>query len=82
MQHIWTIFNKNTHTHERSAIEIDEKKNIQDNFIHTLLFSLIKIQRNENTFLIEIYNIFLNLQFFIVIIRVCCNTTSHFPALY
>lgn len=33
LQHIWTIINKNTKTWERSAIEIDERKDIQDIFI-------------------------------------------------
>lgn len=27
MLHIWTIFNRNTHTCERSEIEIDEREN-------------------------------------------------------
>lgn len=33
MQHIWMIFNKNTHIFERSAIEINERKNINNIFI-------------------------------------------------
>lgn len=36
MLHIWTVFDKNTRTFERSAIEIDERENFQDNFIYTL----------------------------------------------
>lgn len=36
MQHIWTIFIRNTHTCERIAIEIAEGNNFQDNFIDIL----------------------------------------------
>lgn len=38
MLHVWTIFNKNTHTCERSAIEIDERENLHDIFIYTSSF--------------------------------------------
>lgn len=36
MQHISTIFNKNTYIGERSAIELVERHNFQDNFNVTL----------------------------------------------
>lgn len=43
-----TIFNKNNHTCERGAIEIDERENFQDNFILPLSFFIGRIHRNEN----------------------------------
>lgn len=45
MQHIWPIFNKNTHKHERSAIEIDEMENFQDIFMDILSFFTQKNSR-------------------------------------
>lgn len=50
------FFYKTTHICDRSAIEIDESENFQDNFIHTYHFSLVKIQRNENRSPTEIHN--------------------------
>lgn len=47
MQHVWTILKKKSHTCERSAIEINEKENIQDISVDTLSF----LTRNENRFL-------------------------------
>lgn len=43
MQYIWTIFNKNTQTFERSRFEIDEREYINDFFIDTISFSLRKM---------------------------------------
>ena len=54
--HFLMIFNKNTHTCKRNTIEIDEREYIQDIFIEQLSFSLIKVHRNKNNFLTEIYN--------------------------
>lgn len=42
-----TIFNKNTTTSERSAIEYDERENFQDNLIDTSFFTK-KIHRNQH----------------------------------
>ena len=42
------IFNKNTHTCERSTVEIDEMENIQDNFIDKLyLFTHKNLQQRK-----------------------------------
>lgn len=38
IQHVCAILNKNTHTCEGRAIEIDEKENFPDNFVNTLSF--------------------------------------------
>lgn len=37
MQHVRTTFNKNRHTCERTAIEIDEREIFQDTFIYTII---------------------------------------------
>lgn len=52
----WSICIKNTHTSERNAFEIDETEN-QNNFIHAISFSLVKINRNVNRFPMGIYNL-------------------------
>lgn len=55
MQHICRIFNKNTQNYERTAIEINERENIQDVLIDTLSHHLQKNYRND-FFLSEIFN--------------------------
>lgn len=86
IQHFKTMFNKkkNTHTWERSAIDIDEREVIQIILFTYLLIFLVKIHGNSFT---KIYTwdgmlkpIFIwnhsefLAQFFNIIIRVCCNT--------
>lgn len=42
MHQFLRFFNKITHTCERKAIEIDEREDIQDNFIHyIIIYNLI-----------------------------------------
>lgn len=54
IQPIRRTFNKNTHSYESNAIEIDERENIKYIFIY-IFFSLEISQRNENWFLTESY---------------------------
>ena len=56
MQHILTIFNKNTHTCERSAFEIVERNNFQDNFIDTLSSFTRKNSQERKQILTKIDN--------------------------
>lgn len=50
MQHIWPIFHQNTHTCEKNAIEISEKKNFQDIVIDTLTFFTQKNSQGRKHF--------------------------------
>lgn len=60
MQQIWTIFNYISHTCERSAIEKDDRGNIQEIFIDTYSFLLVKAHRNHNKFLTKMLTSFLH----------------------
>lgn len=46
LQHVLTILS--THTSERCAIEIDEKVNFTDNFVHTLSCFIWKMHSNKH----------------------------------
>ena len=48
MQHIWPIFNKNTHTCDKNGIDINERENFQDIFIHTFSFFTRKISQEKS----------------------------------
>lgn len=56
MQHIWTIFNKNTQTCQRSAIEINKRGKSHDFLINISLFPPKRINKNEKRYCTEICN--------------------------
>lgn len=57
MKHIWKIFNKNTNTCERNAIEINERENILDIFHLHIIFHSEKVTGTNIDFLnMEIFN--------------------------